>query len=113
MKVASLFVLATLPMFFIPASAQMVPGQAPVPRSNDLPPTVPLAAVDLPPSPAPRLDRLGMQREAQELLDTAQSLQTDIESLKQGLLPKDTLDKLKRIEKLSKHLRGTIAPLAH
>jgi len=113
MKVTFLFVLATLPMLLVPASSQMVPGQASVPHSNDLPPTVPLASVDLSPSPTPRLDPVAMQREAQELLDTARSLQADIESLKQGLLPKDTLDKLRRIEKLSKHLRGTIAPLAH
>jgi phosphoribosylcarboxyaminoimidazole (NCAIR) mutase len=113
MKLASVFLLATLPVFFVPASAQMVPGQAPVPRSNDLPPMVPLASVNFSPSPAARLDTVAVQHEAQELLQAAQSLQPDIELLKQGLLPKDTLDKLKRIEKLSKHLRGTIAPLAH
>jgi hypothetical protein len=34
----------------------------------------------------------------------------DIEQLKKGLLSKDVPDKLKRIEKLSKQLRGTISP---
>ena len=113
MKCASLCVLAILPMFFNPAAAQMVPGQASVPRTNDLAPTVPLASVEVPSSPAPRSDPIAVQREAEELVDTAQSLQVDIAALKQGLLPKDTIEKLKRIEKLSKHLRGTIAPLAH
>jgi hypothetical protein len=40
-------------------------------------------------------------------------LQPDIASLKRGLLSKDLLDKLKRIEKLSKHLRSEIAPLGN
>jgi hypothetical protein len=51
-----------------------------------------------------------LQREAQELLELSQSLQPDIDSLNHGLLPKDTIGKLKRIEKLSKHLRAEIAP---
>lgn len=114
MKVASLCWLVILLTFPALAQAQQVPMQAPVPRGvNDLPPMVPLASVDSSRPSTPRLDPVALQREARELLDAAQSLQFDMDSLKQGLLPKDTLDKLKRIEKLSKHLRGTIAPLAH
>ena len=56
------------------------------------------------------LDPAQLQREGQELLDLAQSLQADIESLNHGVHPKDTLDKLKRIQKVAKHLRGEIAP---
>ena len=54
-------------------------------------------------------DPLELQREAKELLELSQSLQPDMESLNHGLLPKDTIDKLKRIEKLSKRLRGELS----
>jgi len=53
-------------------------------------------------------DPLDLQREAKELLELSQSLQPDMESVNHGLLPKDTIEKLKRIEKLSKRLRGEL-----
>ena len=62
------------------------------------------------PEQKPRLDTVQLQREARELSDLATSLPADIEHVSHGLLPKDTLDKLKRIEKLSKRLRGELAP---
>ena len=61
-------------------------------------------------APGPRVDPVQLQREARELLELSQSLQPDIESVNHGLLPKDTIEKLKRIEKLSKHLRGELTP---
>ena len=57
-----------------------------------------------------RLDPVQLQRDAKELLALSQSLQPDIEYVNRGLLPKDTIEKLKRIEKLSKHLRSQLAP---
>jgi len=51
-----------------------------------------------------------MEREAKEMAALAVSIPGDIEQLKKGLLPKDAFDKLKRIEKLSKQLRGQIRP---
>ena len=57
-----------------------------------------------------RLDTLTMEREAQELSALASSIPGDVEQLKKGLLPSDAVDKLKRIEKLSKQLRGQIRP---
>jgi hypothetical protein len=64
-----------------------------------------------PTHPAPvRLDLVQLQRDAKELLALSQSLQPDIEYVNRGLLPKDTIEKLKRIEKLSKHLRSQLAP---
>lgn len=66
------------------------------------------------PKPMPdskiRVDTVQLQREARELSDLAGSLPADIERVNHGLFPKDTIDKLKRIEKLSKHLRGEISP---
>ncbi len=61
-------------------------------------------------TPKPRVDSLQLQRDAKELLELSQSVQPDIDSVNHGLLPKDTLEKLKRIEKLSKHLRSQLAP---
>jgi hypothetical protein len=57
-----------------------------------------------------RIDGLQLQREARELSDLANSLPLDMDHVSHGILPKDVIDKLKRIEKLSKHLRGEIAP---
>jgi hypothetical protein len=57
---------------------------------------------------ATRIDPDQLQREAKELLELSQSLQPAMQHLKQGLLPKNTLEKLKRIENLSKHLRGEL-----
>jgi len=49
-----------------------------------------------------------MERESKELSQLAGSIPGDVELLKRGLLPKDVVGKLKRIEKLSKHLRSEI-----
>jgi hypothetical protein len=75
------------------------------------PPVVP----DGPTSPEPkfsphRLDTVMMDREAKEMAALAASVPGDIEQLKKGLLPRDAFDKLKRIEKLSKQLRGQMRP---
>jgi hypothetical protein len=67
-------------------------------------PTGPLA------QPKIKLDPDQLQREARELLDLSQALQADIESVNHGMLPKDTVERLKRIQKVAKHLRGEIAP---
>lgn len=67
--------------------------------------------IDEPPQVAvARLDPVRMQKEASELADLAQSIPRDIDSASKGVLPKDVLDKLRRIEKISKHLRGELAP---
>ncbi|MBI3474699.1 MAG: hypothetical protein HY010_03130 [Acidobacteria bacterium] len=58
--------------------------------------------------PIPRTDGVAMEREAKEMSALAASIPGDIELMKKGLLPSDALDKLKRIEKLSKQLRGQI-----
>ena len=60
--------------------------------------------------PVQRLDTFAMEREARELSALAGSIPGDVEQLKKGLLPKDAVGKLKRIEKLSKQLRGQIQP---
>jgi hypothetical protein len=98
----------------IPALGQMVPPGAPVPPGYGTPaPAIYVPAYPGGHLPAARLDVSALQREAKELLDLSQSVQPEIESLKHGLLSKDLADKLKRIEKLSKRLRGEIAPFGN
>ena len=60
--------------------------------------------------PIRRLDTVTMEREARELSALATSIPADVEQLKKGLLPSDAVDKLRRIEKLSKQLRAQIRP---
>jgi hypothetical protein len=62
--------------------------------------------------PAPRIpvDTVQLNRDAQELSELSKSVLLDIQRVNRGLLPKDTIDKLKRIEKLSKHLRSELNP---
>ena len=57
-----------------------------------------------------RLDLLQLQRDADDLARTAQTIPTDVASVRKGMLPKDVIDKLKQIEKLSKRLRTELNP---
>jgi hypothetical protein len=67
--------------------------------------------LEAPPPPAKRtLDPVKLHAEANELADLARSVPSDVDEVSQGKLPKDFAEKLKRIEKLSKHLRGELAP---
>jgi hypothetical protein len=59
---------------------------------------------------APHIDLIQLQREADVLAKTAQSIPTYVESVRKGILPKDVFHKLKEIEKLSKRLRSELNP---
>jgi hypothetical protein len=85
------------------------------PQARNNWPHPPQSASQVPPPANPKASSLHaganyleLQREAKELLELSQSLQPDMESLNHGLLPKDTIEKLKRIEKLSKRLRSEL-----
>jgi len=59
-------------------------------------------------SPEDLRDRMGdvqFQRDAKELAEICASVREDMDGLKQGLVSKDLAEKLKRMEKLSKHVR--------
>jgi hypothetical protein len=56
-----------------------------------------------------KLDPAKLRQEGDELSSLAQSLPADIAQAVQGRLPKTMADKLKRIEKLSKHLRSELS----
>jgi len=67
---------------------------------------------NLPPPATPqkaRLDPAKLRQEADELARIAQTIPTDAANIQRGMLPKDMVEKLKQIEKLSKHLRGQIS----
>jgi hypothetical protein len=49
-----------------------------------------------------------LQRDADQLAQLAQSIPADIESVRKGTLPKDVIQKLRQVEKLSKHLRSEL-----
>jgi len=62
------------------------------------------------PPQAPRLDTAKLRQAADELSSLAQSVSADITQSSQGKLPEDLGDKLKRIQKRSKHLHGELTP---
>ena len=62
-----------------------------------------------PPSLTRHVDFAEVEKQADELARTAQTIPADVSSIRKGMLPKDALEKLKQIEKLSKRLRGELA----
>ena len=56
------------------------------------------------------VDLVKLQQEADDLARTAQTIPTDVAGVRKGTLPKDVIEKLKRIEKLSKRLRSELKP---
>jgi hypothetical protein len=50
-----------------------------------------------------------LRPDADQLAKLAESIPADVESLRKGMLPKDVIQKLKQIEKLSKSLRSKLA----
>jgi hypothetical protein len=56
------------------------------------------------------IDSVKLKHEADELAALAQSVPPEVDQTTKGLLPKDLGEKLKRIEKLAKQLRGELVP---
>lgn len=61
-------------------------------------------------SPSRRIDLVQLQRDADDLSRTAQTIPGDVAKVRKGMLPKDVIEKLKQIEKLSKRLRTELNP---
>ena len=57
-----------------------------------------------------RVDPAKVQRDADDLARAAQTIPSDIASIRRGTLPKDTIQKLNEIEKLSRRLRSELNP---
>jgi len=58
----------------------------------------------------PHLDLVKLSQQADQLARIAQTIPPDVASIQEGKLPKDIIEKLKQIEKLSKRLRSQIQP---
>ncbi|MGD1078545.1 MAG: hypothetical protein ABR881_09535 [Candidatus Sulfotelmatobacter sp.] len=63
-----------------------------------------------PTGPTRRVDLAQLQREADDLARAAQTIPSDVANVRKGMLPKDVIEKLKQIEKLSKRLRAELNP---
>lgn len=108
MRFSSLYLSAILITFWIYAPGQSVPPGAPLPRM-ERPPDVQLPIIGAQArTGVESLDPAELTKEARELMQLAQSIPLDIEHVNRGVLSKDVAEKLKRIEKLSKHLRSQI-----
>ncbi len=102
------FLAVVLFVCIVSSGAQMkdvyIPGVPPPPQSMD--PDHKTAPEQ--PKPQRQVDPEKLQREADELARTAQTIPADVANIRRGRLPKDTLQKLKEIEKLSKRLRSEL-----
>jgi hypothetical protein len=58
----------------------------------------------------PLVDFAKVKSDADELLILSQSIHSRIDDVGKGMLPKDLIEKLKQVEKLSKRLRNQLAP---
>jgi hypothetical protein len=56
-----------------------------------------------------RVANLQLQKDATELSDLCASVPHEMDGVKQGLMAQDLVDKLKRLEKLSKRVREQLA----
>jgi hypothetical protein len=109
-KLAFLSIVLVVCVF--PASAQIkdayIPGAPPPPPALDR--DHGKTAPDEPKLPQHHVDLVKLQQEADDLARTAQTIPTDVAGVRQGTLPKDIIEKLKQIEKLSKRLRSELNP---
>ena len=56
------------------------------------------------------IDSAKLQKDADELADLAASVPSAVNQTTHGVMPKGIVEKLKRIEKLAKHLRSELNP---
>lgn len=61
-------------------------------------------------TPARHANLTQAQQEADDLARMAQTIPSDVTKIRAGMLPKDVIEKLKTIEKLSKRLRTELNP---
>jgi len=57
----------------------------------------------------PQLDTARLKQEADELAQLSSGVPSDLARVAHGQLPKDLAEKLKRIEKIAKHLRSELS----
>jgi len=110
------FLTTAVLLFALSTVGFQVPGQQSYPKGMS-PPPAPMNpdnsnANQNPDEPKlnQKVDLVQLQREADDLAREAQTIPIDLASVRKGALPKDTIRKLKQIEKLSKHLRNELTP---
>ena len=59
-----------------------------------------------------RFANVELQKDVKELAELCASVPNDMDGVKQGLLSKDVLEKLKRVEKLSKRVREQLTRMS-
>jgi len=91
-------------------SALQIPSEYPPRMSPPPAPMNPDNAKHAPDEPklVHRIDLVQLQREADDLARAAQTIPADVANVRRGTMPKDVIQKLKQIEKLSKHLRSEL-----
>jgi hypothetical protein len=101
--------LVWISFFALFCAAQNREGPTDVPPPN--PPSIDQLEqlAHQPPPQVRRIDIAKIRREADELAKLAAGVPPDVTRLQNGLLPKDVINNLKRIEKLSKELRRELA----
>lgn len=103
-----------LTFLLIPCLLFLLSPEAPQHRLNISPPPSmeksDSTRADTSPTMQRQIDLMELQREADDLARTAQTIPLDMASVRKGTLPKDFIQKLKQIEKLSKHLRSQVSP---
>jgi len=52
-----------------------------------------------------RISNLQLQKDGKDLADLSATIPADMDALKRGVLDKDVIEKLKRVEKLAKRVR--------
>jgi hypothetical protein len=104
MRSAVFRIAAALSLFMIFAAAQSHFPTPPEPMDPDAQKT------DQAKGPPRHIDFVRVQKEADDLARTAQTIPADVSSIQKGMVPKDVMEKLKEIEKLSKRLRTELNP---
>jgi hypothetical protein len=102
------FVSRLLPAFFVFVALALPQATHHFPTPPE--PLDPKPQAEGPSGPTRRVDMAQAEKEAQDLARTAQTIPADVASIRKGMLPKDVIEKLKQIEKLSKHLRTELNP---
>ena len=107
------FTVPIIPVLLFPALICIFVATAQTQRPTYPPPPKPLDNSTAPASPgkgARPMDFIQLQKEANALAETAQTIPADIATVRKGIMPQDTIQKLKQIEKLSKRLRSELNP---
>jgi hypothetical protein len=106
MKKSALLLFPVVLGLFVTLATPQTRNNYPTP-----PPPLNQESTEKAPAPSPRhVDLARLQREAEDLARTAQTIPSDVANVRKGMLPKDVIEKLKQIEKLSKHLRAELNP---